>query len=169
MIKIELKITIFAIAISLLCLTSVKVFAEEKIVYSSLVNNFWQIFIMDSNGENKTQLTASSTDKRYPIYLEGESRVLYRTNNNEFFLIDKDGKNEKRIFKDMGSLTSAAYCPTVERLVFARFREDSIDDTDLWIGTSDGGLNLIRNGLVYSFRENQNDPTSISGNDNAIT
>ncbi|NQU54842.1 MAG: response regulator [Bacteroidetes bacterium] len=46
-----------------------------------------------------------------------------------------------------------------DNVIFSIFKEQN----DLWIGTSDGGLNLIRNGLVYSFRENQNDPTSISG------
>ncbi len=38
------------------------------------------------------------------------------------------------------------------------------DDKDLWVGTSDGGLNLIREGDIYYFKENQNDPHSISGN-----
>ena len=37
------------------------------------------------------------------------------------------------------------------------------DDNDLWIGTSDGGLNLTRNGKTYYFMEDQNDPVSISG------
>ena len=37
------------------------------------------------------------------------------------------------------------------------------DDNDFWIGTSNGGLNLTRNGKTYYFMEDQNDPTSISG------
>ncbi|MEO9891359.1 two-component regulator propeller domain-containing protein [Aurantibacter sp.] len=34
---------------------------------------------------------------------------------------------------------------------------------DLWVGTSDGGLNLIRNGKSYYFKDNQNETNSISG------
>lgn len=38
------------------------------------------------------------------------------------------------------------------------------DKDNLWIGTSDGGLNLISKGKNYYFQENQNNPFSISGN-----
>lgn len=37
------------------------------------------------------------------------------------------------------------------------------DEDDLWIGTSDGGLNLIRNDRVYYMNEDKNNPISISG------
>ena len=37
------------------------------------------------------------------------------------------------------------------------------DGKDLWVGTSDGGLNLIKNDKTYFFNANQNDPRSISG------
>ena len=37
------------------------------------------------------------------------------------------------------------------------------DNSDLWIGTSDGGLNLIRDNKTYYFKDGQNNPTSISG------
>ena len=37
------------------------------------------------------------------------------------------------------------------------------DGQDLWLGTTDGGLNLIRNGKSYYFLEDIDDPESISG------
>jgi len=37
------------------------------------------------------------------------------------------------------------------------------DKSDLWIGTSDGGLNLIRNNKKYYFKDDQKKPNSISG------
>ena len=46
-----------------------------------------------------------------------------------------------------------------DNVVFSIFK----DDTDLWIGTSDGGLNLIRNNKSYYFKREQNNPNSISG------
>ena len=38
------------------------------------------------------------------------------------------------------------------------------DENQLWIGTSDGGLNLIQEGKNYYFKEDQNNALSISGN-----
>ncbi len=37
------------------------------------------------------------------------------------------------------------------------------DGNSLWLGTADGGLNLIREGKTYSFKENTGDRNSISG------
>ncbi|WP_299123680.1 hybrid sensor histidine kinase/response regulator transcription factor [uncultured Winogradskyella sp.] len=37
------------------------------------------------------------------------------------------------------------------------------DKTDLWVGTSDGGLNLIRKGMPYYFEKVENDSTSTFG------
>ncbi len=45
-----------------------------------------------------------------------------------------------------------------DNVIFSIYKEDK----DLWIGTSDGGLNLIRNDKIYYFKEDQNDPSSIS-------
>lgn len=46
-----------------------------------------------------------------------------------------------------------------DNVIFSIFKEEK----DLWIGTSDGGLNLIRDDSVYYFNSDQNDPASISG------
>ena len=46
-----------------------------------------------------------------------------------------------------------------DNVIFSIFK----DAEDLWIGTSDGGLNFIRNGKVYYITEDENNPTSISG------
>jgi ligand-binding sensor domain-containing protein len=46
-----------------------------------------------------------------------------------------------------------------DNVIFSIFK----DNSDLWIGTSDGGLNLIRNDVVYYITDEENNPTSISG------
>ncbi len=46
-----------------------------------------------------------------------------------------------------------------DNVVFSIFK----DQEDLWIGTSDGGLNLIRKGKTYYFKYTQNKPNGFSG------
>ncbi|MEH6537128.1 MAG: two-component regulator propeller domain-containing protein [Psychroserpens sp.] len=46
-----------------------------------------------------------------------------------------------------------------DNVIFSIFK----DGEDLWVGTSDGGLNLIRNDKVYYLTGDENNPTSISG------
>lgn len=47
-----------------------------------------------------------------------------------------------------------------DNVIFSIYKEND----DLWVGTSDGGLNLIRQGRTYQFTQNQNNAHSISGN-----
>ncbi len=46
-----------------------------------------------------------------------------------------------------------------DNVIFSIFK----DGKDLWVGTSDGGLNLIRNGKVYHLTDDEKNPRSISG------
>ena len=46
-----------------------------------------------------------------------------------------------------------------DNVVFSIYKEGD----DLWIGTSDGGLNLIRQGRTYYYKFNQNTPNGFSG------
>jgi signal transduction histidine kinase/ligand-binding sensor domain-containing protein/CheY-like chemotaxis protein/AraC-like DNA-binding protein len=46
-----------------------------------------------------------------------------------------------------------------DNIVFSIFK----DGNDLWIGTTDGGLNLIRDGRTYYIKEEANNPKGISG------
>ena len=46
-----------------------------------------------------------------------------------------------------------------DNVIFSIFK----DNSDLWIGTSDGGLNLIRNNKTYYFRDGKKKSNSISG------
>jgi len=46
-----------------------------------------------------------------------------------------------------------------DNVIFSVFK----DEHGLWIGTSDGGLNLIKDDIVYHITEDENLPTSIAG------
>jgi len=46
-----------------------------------------------------------------------------------------------------------------DNVIFSILKEGE----DLWIGTSDGGLNLIKEGKTYYFKNNQNNPNGFSG------
>ena len=43
--------------------------AKEAIAYTHLTNDYWQIWVMDSDGNNKRQVTTSPQDKRDPTWV----------------------------------------------------------------------------------------------------
>ena len=83
----------------------------------------------------------------------GNNQILVGTSNN-LDLLDFGEPYFKNISKNQRGKHLLN-----DNVVFSIFK----DDTDLWIGTSDGGLNLIRNNKSYYFKREQNNPNSISG------
>ena len=83
----------------------------------------------------------------------GNNQILVGTSNN-LNLLDFGEPYFKNISKNQRGKHLLN-----DNVVFSIFK----DDTDLWIGTSDGGLNLIRNNKSYYFKGEQNNPNSISG------
>ncbi|MBU2929351.1 hybrid sensor histidine kinase/response regulator transcription factor [Winogradskyella psychrotolerans] len=82
-----------------------------------------------------------------------EDRILAGTANNLNFL------NFKSPFFQNISKDKRGSHLLNDNVIFSILK----DETDLWIGTSDGGLNLIRNGTPYYFEKVENDSTSTFG------
>ncbi|TDT46872.1 two component regulator with propeller domain [Maribacter spongiicola] len=102
--------------------------------------------------ENETDGLSNNTVQS--LLKNSENQILVGTANN-LNLLDFKSPYFKNISKNKrGSQVLN------DNVIFSILK----DGKDLWVGTSDGGLNLIREDNVYYFQENQNDPFSISGN-----
>jgi signal transduction histidine kinase/ligand-binding sensor domain-containing protein/DNA-binding response OmpR family regulator len=99
----------------------------------------------DNNGlsNNTVQALLKLSDKEL---LVGTANYLNLVNFSQpyFKNISKD-KRGKHLLND--------------NVIFSIFK----DGKDLWVGTSDGGLNLISNNKVYHLTDDDKNPTSISG------
>ncbi|MBU1087852.1 MAG: DUF5050 domain-containing protein [Candidatus Omnitrophica bacterium] len=147
-----MKIKLFGFILAFLFIFCNESWAAEKIIYSSLVDGYWQIYIMDTDGSHKQQLTNSLVDKKFPVYLKNSNKILYKTSNNEFFLINSDGSDTQKFLSDLGSITDAAYNERLKKIVFSRFRQETLDNSDIWMSDIDGNnLTILTNdwGLQY--------------------
>lgn len=52
------------------------------IALSRLTGDYWQVWTMQPDGKSAKQLTASPSDKRYPVWAQEAKKILFRTNNN---------------------------------------------------------------------------------------
>lgn len=104
--------------------------AGEWIAYSRLTDGFWQIWLMGPDGSYKAQLTFSPQDKREPVWINQGQQVLYRTNNGQLFVMDRDGKNERQLLAQMGQISNPTYCDRTNELFFVRF--DRLDNSEIW-------------------------------------
>ncbi len=107
-------------------------FAEELIAYSRLSGDYWQIWFMHQDGQNKRQITFSKQDKREPAWSAYSSKIAYRTNNGQLFTINLSNGEEKEILRKLHNINNP-YCSNVsDEVVFVRFNPSSIDVSDIW-------------------------------------
>jgi len=93
---------------------------------------------MRPDGSGAEQITISPSDKRYPVWSQDGDKILFRTNNSEAFAIDLAKGNEERLLKTFGLIGSVAESLDGSELLFVRFRTDLMDDSDIWLKSSEG-------------------------------
>ncbi|MFH2138361.1 MAG: hypothetical protein ABII88_07605 [Candidatus Omnitrophota bacterium] len=124
---------------------------KGKIAYSGFTDGYWQIWVMDCAAKSAVQLTSSKVDKKTPVWSPEGKRIIYRTSNGEFFLIDVESKEEKRIFSKLGYLVDPSWI-SLERILFARYRSDLKDDSDIWSADLNGaGVKVINEDLGLQY------------------
>jgi TolB protein len=112
--------------------------ADNSIAFSRLTNGHWQIWTMNSDGSEMMQVTTSMSDKRYPAWSKGQSKLFYRTNNNHAFSVNLSTGEEKRIAAQLGIISSIVPSPDGDRLLLVRFRTQPKDSANLWLSKLDG-------------------------------
>lgn len=106
--------------------------AGEKILFSRPTDGYWQVWIMDPDGRNQKQITASPSDKREPDFLNDGSQITFRTSNSELFIADADGKNETQLLQEYGTITNPSFSPDGKSIIFVRFEARPGDISDIW-------------------------------------
>jgi len=110
---------------------------EGGLLSSALVDGTWQILRLDrATGESRV-LTRSPLDKRTPFATPGGG-FGYRTSDNRLVVVRPDG-TESPLGDGAHPVKDAAFSPDGKRVVFARFRSDVPDASDLCIASADGG------------------------------
>lgn len=110
----------------------------NSILLSRLTGDYWQLWTMQPDGSNLRQLTTSETDKRYPFGMNDFSKILYRTNNNYAYVLDKSTGREERLLTKLGFIGSICQSPVSQDLLITRFRTEVLDSSDLWLVSPSG-------------------------------
>jgi Tol biopolymer transport system component/DNA-binding winged helix-turn-helix (wHTH) protein len=73
---------------------------DGRLLYSSDINGFWHIFLMNTDGKDKRQLTHGTYDNIMPAMLPDGRYIFFTSDRNgaaNIWRIDKDGSNPKQI------------------------------------------------------------------------
>jgi TolB protein len=125
---------------------------SEHIGFSCLTDEYWQIWTMNLLDEKVRQVTKSSCDKKEPFWFNNGKRFIYRTSNAKLFVFDTVKGKETQLLKSLGNIFDPDLSTDNEYMVFTRFREDVLDNSDIWLFTfSDKTSKKLTNepGLQY--------------------
>ena len=112
-------------------------FAKDDVVFLAVHNNYWQVWLMDANGENARAITDSSYDKsRLSWYSNGD--LLVCGNQGELVRLSLLNKSETPVKLPFKYVNDAVISPDDKYLAFSQKPKGSIYNK-LWLLNVDSG------------------------------
>lgn len=116
----------------------------SRIVFASNRSGNWDIWSIDTNGENLTQLTDHEADDHYPAWSPDGRMIAFvssrETGDYDLFLMGPDGKNQRRLNRNPALDVHPLWHPNGNSLVFNSSRSDPDSDRlDIYRTDLDGG------------------------------
>lgn len=120
-----------------------------------------EIYVMNNDGSNLVRLTNNDLFEEVPSWSKDGKRILFtrqlveiadtvKTTNGEIFVMDKDGKNEKRLTFKKGFDSGAKFSPDGKQIAFYGPTEDK--NYELYIMNSDGtNLQNLTNDVLEDY------------------
>ena len=127
---------IYAIAACLWLITS---YLYAQIVFESLRDGNWEIYKMDTGGDNQIRLTFHEQDDNSPVWSPDGRQIAFesrRDGNKEIYVMDADGGNQRNLTQHPAIDGSPDWHPDSTRIAFHRGREG---DANIYTMDADGG------------------------------
>lgn len=114
-----------------------------QIIFESVRDGNWEIYLMDSNGKNQQRLTVNNIDDRRPSWHPNGKQILYESNSsgkNELYTLKLKNKKIKRISKQayQGEIVFASFSPNGK--VIALSLKESEDKSNIYLMNKKGKL-----------------------------
>lgn len=104
-----------------------------KIVFSSYMNESWQIWSVHPDGNNLMKLTGIAQDIHYPAVSPDGNKLAFANNEGEIWVMEKSKKTEK-ILKTPENCTHPVWSPDGSKIAFVcYFFINRKEDSDIWI------------------------------------
>lgn len=107
------------------------------LLFTRLTEGTWQVWLMDLATGEAQQVSFTAGDKRYPAWRTGQD-VAYCTTNQACFTQRLGQKSAEPVLKEIWPVRGVAWSPDGAFMAFSRFREDLIDNANLWVAKTDG-------------------------------
>ena len=114
---------------------------RDQIVFSSRRDDDAELFIMDADGNNQTQLTFNGSEDDYPAVSPDGSMIAFQSNrdgNWEVYVMPVDGGEQRRLTSSGGDDRLPNWSPDGRQIVY---NSDRDGDFEVFVMDRDGGNN----------------------------
>ena len=124
--------------------------AFESMRVAEGVLNHWDIFVMDADGANRTNITQNPrAANRTPSWSPDGSKIAFAAvrdvnrvdlwnSDLDIFVMNADGTNPVRLTEDARFNWLPSWSPDGKRIAFVRAAHDDITDCDIYVMNADG-------------------------------
>lgn len=117
---------------------------NQRIAFASNRDGIYQIYTMNADGSDVTQLTVSATNKANPDWSPDGRRIVFSAttvqqseSESDIYIVNADGSNETRLTTERGPDITPAWSPDGTKIAFSSFRDGST--SNLYVMNPDGG------------------------------
>jgi Domain of unknown function (DUF5050)/Thrombospondin type 3 repeat len=119
----------------------------EKIAFTSFRDGNFEVYVMNADGSNPTNLTNNAARDLAPSFSPDGSRIVFasgRDGNDEIYVMNADGSNPSRLTNNAATDTQPSFSPDGSRIVFASLRDGN---AQIYVMNADGSnpTNLTNN------------------------
>lgn len=115
----------------------------QRIVFYTSHNGWWDIYTVDPDGSNETQLTRDGTGEWSPRFSPDGSKIMFisqRGGRDSVHIMDADGENEVGLTGGGSSEENPAWSPDSRRILYVSspWVEDYYEDRGIYVMDADG-------------------------------
>jgi len=104
-----------------------------RIIFSSYMGGNWQIWSIDPEGRNLTQLTNTEQELHYPACSPDGHRIACASNERDIWVI-KTGNKPQKLQNLPSNCNHPAWSPNEDKIAFVCYTFDNRkEDSDIWI------------------------------------
>jgi TolB protein len=100
----------------------------KQILYQSNESGKWQIYLMDEDGTNTSQITHDTSNNNFVNWSPDNKKIAFvsdRTGNEEIFIMDTNGENQKQLTFNKARDIHPYFTPKGDKLFFNSTRDDT--------------------------------------------